>query len=55
MKRFLKIAAFGLALALVFAVGYVRLPYYSVGPGPAREVVPLISVEGHPHTPRPAS
>ena len=51
MKRFLKIAAFGLALALVFAVGYVRLPYYSVGPGPAREVVPLISVEGHPQYP----
>ena len=51
MKRFLKIAAFGLVLALVFAVGYVRLPYYSVGPGPAREVVPLISVEGHPQYP----
>lgn len=47
MKRFLKVASFAVVLALVFAVGYVRLPYYAVGPGPAREVTPLIQVQGH--------
>ena len=33
-------------LAAAFFVGFVRLPYYSIGPGPAREVRPLITVEG---------
>jgi PDZ domain-containing protein len=38
-------------VAVVAAVGllaasWIPLPYYSVGPGPAREVVPLIHVEG---------
>jgi PDZ domain-containing protein len=51
MKRFLKIAAFVLAFGLIFAVGYIRLPYYAVGPGPAREVTPLIDVQGHPRYP----
>ena len=47
MKRFLKTAAFVFALVALFALAYVRLPYYSVGPGPAREVAPLIDVQGH--------
>jgi Lon-like protease len=33
-------------LAVVFVAGYVYLPYYSVGPGPARDVEPLIQVSG---------
>ena len=45
-KRFLSgfIAVLGLGLA--FAAGWVRLPYYSLGPGPAREIQPLIRVSG---------
>lgn len=37
-----------LLVAFAFAVGWVPLPYFSFGPGPAREVVPLIHVEGAP-------
>jgi PDZ domain-containing protein len=46
MPRPLKIALVGLALIVVFAVGWVRLPYYALGPGPARDVPPLISFDG---------
>jgi Lon-like protease len=35
-------------IVLVSAAAFVRLPYYALGPGPAREVIPLISVHGHP-------
>jgi PDZ domain-containing protein len=38
----------GLAAAGFLAAAWIRLPYYSEGPGPAREVVPLISVSGRP-------
>jgi Lon-like protease len=48
MKRILTIAGFVVLLCLVFVAGFVRLPYYAVGPGPAREVEPLIDVSGHP-------
>jgi len=34
--------------ALVFVAGRVFLPYYAIGPGPARDVEPLIQVEGAP-------
>jgi PDZ domain-containing protein len=33
-------------LAVVLAAGYVYLPYYSLGPGPARDVEPLIQISG---------
>src|SRR5439155_2195920 len=33
---------------LVISAGVVRLPYYSIGPGPARDVEPLIHVSGAP-------
>jgi Lon-like protease len=46
MKRIIKIAGFGLLLTLVFVAGFWRLPYYAIGPGPAREVEPLIDVPG---------
>ena len=45
-KRFLTGFVFVLGLGLAFFAGWVRLPYYSLGPGPAREVQPLISVSG---------
>jgi PDZ domain-containing protein len=38
----------GLIFVVAFAAGWVRLPYFSWGPGPAREVVPLIHVDGAP-------
>jgi len=47
-KRLIKI---GLVLVLAAAFilsGTVWLPLYSLGPGPAREVEPLIQVTGHP-------
>jgi PDZ domain-containing protein len=37
-----------LAIGVIVFSGYVYLPYYSIGPGPAREVQPLIQIEGHP-------
>ena len=33
-------------LGLLFLAGYVLLPYYSFGPGPVRDVEPLIRVSG---------
>jgi Lon-like protease len=47
-RRLIKI---GVVLALVVAFvlsGTVWLPLYSLAPGPAREVLPLIRVSGHP-------
>jgi PDZ domain-containing protein len=48
MKRLLLTLWMVAVLGLAFGAGFVRLPYYSVGPGPANEVVPLIHVQGHP-------
>lgn len=36
------------AAAAALAAVWIPLPYFAVGPGPAREIVPLIAVEGHP-------
>jgi PDZ domain-containing protein len=47
MKRATKTVAFVLALSFIVAGGWVRLPYFAVAPGPAREVEPLITVSGH--------
>lgn len=47
-KRLVKIGLV-LSLAAAFVLsGTVWLPLYSLGPGPAREVEPLIQVTGHP-------
>lgn len=51
MKRFLAGAALVLTLGLAFAAGWAQLPYYSLGPGPAREVQPLIHVSGRQEYP----
>jgi Lon-like protease len=48
VKRLLSILGLILAFAVAFVAGWVRLPYYALGPGPARDVTPLIQVEGHP-------
>lgn len=49
--RPLRIALLVLAAAVLYVGGYVFLPYYSVGPGPARDVEPLIRVDGAPRYP----
>jgi PDZ domain-containing protein len=51
MKRLLTGAALVLTLGIAFLAGWVQLPYYAVGPGPARDVQPLIHVSGHPEYP----
>jgi PDZ domain-containing protein len=51
VKRSLRITALVLVAGLVFAVGFVHLPYYAVGPGPAQQVEPLIDVQGHQRYP----
>jgi Lon-like protease len=51
MKRPLKIAVFVLVAAVLLAAGWMRIPYYAMGPGPARDVTPLIEVSGHPTYP----
>jgi len=40
-----------LVIGVVFAVGWVQLPYYALGPGPARAVEPLIRVSGRQQFP----
>lgn len=50
-KRFLTGFALVLGLGLAFFAGWVQLPFYSVGPGPAREVQPLIRVSGEQEYP----
>jgi Lon-like protease len=47
MKRPVRVAAVVVPLVLAFAAGWVRLPYYAVGPGPGRDVGPLIRIQGH--------
>jgi Lon-like protease len=44
MGRPLRIAGLVLLVAASFASATVRLPYYALGPGPARDVAPLIDV-----------
>ena len=51
MKRFLTGFAVALLLGLALLAGWVQLPYYSLGPGPARQVQPLIHVTGHQEYP----
>ena len=44
----MRIGGYVVIVAVAFAVGWVPLPYFSWGPGPAREIVPLIHVDGAP-------
>ncbi len=48
MRRGVRIGGYVLLVAVAFAAGWFPLPYFSWGPGPAREIVPLIHVEGAP-------
>jgi Lon-like protease len=53
LKRFISVFAVVLAIGLAFVASWVQLPYYSLGPGPARDVEPLIQVSGHQEFPSP--
>jgi PDZ domain-containing protein len=44
MRRSLWIASVSVVLVALVAAAWIRLPYYAVGPGPAREVTPLILI-----------
>jgi Lon-like protease len=46
MRRGLRIGGYVLIIAAAFGAAWVPLPFFSFGPGPAREIVPLIHVEG---------
>jgi PDZ domain-containing protein len=46
MRRALRTGGFVLLIAAAFAAGWVPLPFYALGPGPARQVAPLIHVDG---------
>jgi PDZ domain-containing protein len=53
LKRFFSGFVVALVIGLAFLLGWVQLPYYSLGPGPARDVEPLIHVSGHQEFPSP--
>jgi Lon-like protease len=46
MRRAARIFGWGLLLVAIVAAGWLRLPYYGIGPGPAREIAPLIRFDG---------
>ena len=48
MRRALRKGGYVLLIAAAFAAGWVPLPFFSFGAGPAREIVPLIHVKGPP-------
>ena len=45
MTRVLRIAALCVLAVVLFGAALYRLPYYALGPGPARQVEPLIDIE----------
>lgn len=50
-RRFRSGLAAVLLIGVVLTAGWVQLPYYSLGPGPARAVEPLIHVKGRQEFP----
>jgi PDZ domain-containing protein len=48
MKRPYRILALAALCVLAFGAAYVRLPFYAEGPGPAKEVQPMIDVGDQP-------
>jgi Lon-like protease len=48
MRRPLRSAGYLLLVAAAIGVSWIRLPYFSFGPGPAREIGPLIHVGDAP-------
>jgi PDZ domain-containing protein len=48
MRRPLRSAGYLLLISAAVGASWVRLPYFSFGPGPAREITPLIHVDDAP-------
>jgi PDZ domain-containing protein len=48
MRRAARAGGAVLLVAVALAIGWVPLPLFALGPGPAREIGPLIHVEGTP-------
>ena len=48
MGRQLRTAGYILLISAAIAVSWIRLPFFSFGPGPARDIGPLIHVEDTP-------
>jgi PDZ domain-containing protein len=48
VRRAVNVAGIVLLVGVSFAAGWIRLPYYALGPGPARDVLTLIEVDGTP-------
>jgi PDZ domain-containing protein len=48
VKRIRTLVGLALLAGVAFVAVFVRIPYYAVGPGPARDVAPMIQVQGHP-------
>jgi PDZ domain-containing protein len=48
MRHPVRVAAFVLVSTVLVAAAWIRLPYYAIGPGPARSVTPQIRYDGRP-------
>jgi len=48
MRHPFRVASFILAATVLVAAAWIRLPYYAIGPGPARTVTPQIRFDGRP-------
>jgi len=48
MRHPFRVASFILVATLLVAAAWIRLPYYAIGPGPARTVTPQIRYDGRP-------
>ena len=48
MRHPFRIAAFVVVATVLVAAAWIRLPYYAIGPGPARSVTPQIRYDGRP-------
>ena len=46
MPRVFRMALWGLVFIIPATLGFLRLPYYGIGPGPVRDVAPLIRFDG---------
>jgi PDZ domain-containing protein len=48
MRHPFRVAAFVAVATVLVAAAWIRLPYYAIGPGPARSVTPQIRYDGRP-------
>jgi len=48
MRHPFRVAAFVVVATVLVAAAWIRLPYYAIGPGPARSVTPQIRYDGRP-------